>query len=587
MSELENNLQDGFTKDVLDKYACLTGKEVEVVDRLVEDVKKTGDVKIASIYPNEEDLPAEVSLTVVAPDWAGLVEAVAGLIHAKGYNIKYLNAFVKDKHYGVVHLRVTADSRERLHHIRKSINDIMEALEHVASGSGSVKRVLQIGFFRMTSMLRISEELRKIVHSDEEFHEITKPEGELEKFILSRTDAYIRDRSPELIARQVYQNFKFIRTLRRRGRGLFVDIHNEETVHGVQTCITVAGFERHISMDDVLDEIREYIPMFKIKYDKQFVTADGIIVIRVEITDRNDNPLSDAKIELLKNRLEDWLSKRKRQRFVISNVIELVGRVLVPRLLQEAQVTGVPQFYMLPEDISNDYADFMIVLLIPSPNKEKTVEIFRKISEEIARIEGIVLRSYREPSQRDGFGILFFWLRALASSFKSEEDIYASVRAAVEKIVGSVHDFDEGMRKMERKRLDEVLNILQQYKIDTAFIRGFFYSLNGFERISTSAEDLARKILFAYRLLREFFRNGHAFDTMEGRSSVTVGVALPVGDERIEKIMEILASKSKSLVRLDDFGSTLIVAELKKPKRETHEIDEIVNKIKSLMHVEV
>ncbi len=568
----------------------MSDREVEIVKSLIDEVKQSGGVKIAPIFPDERSLPAEVGLTVVAPDWAGLVEAVAGLIHSKGYNIMYLNAFVKEQHYGVVHLRIRAESPEKLKTIKKDIEDVMFALERVASGSSSVKRVLQIGFFRMTSMLQISEALKKIVESEEDYVEITKPGGELEKFILSRTDAYIRDRKPEDLAMQVYQNFRFIRKLRSQGHGLEVDIRNEKTAQGEQTCITVAGFERNISMDDVLDEIREYIPMFKIKYDKQFVTADGIIVIRVEITDRNDNPLGQDEIELLKNRLRDWLSKRRRQRFVISNLIELVGRVLVPTLLEETRRSGMAQFYMLPEDIAKDYADFMIVLVAPVQDVAEARTMYQKLIEKINTIKGISLRSNKEPKLSNGFAIMFHWIRALTAEFKSEEEIYIRVKEAVSEIIGEFHDFDEGMRKMERKKLDEVVSELQQRRVDMAFVREFFYSMNGFERISRPARDIARMIYFGYKLLRDFFRESIAFQVVKpqnGGSTIMAGIALPVGDKRAEKFMELMGQESKSLVRIDDFGSTLIVAEFKADRSKPDQKAEIEEKIKEIFQLDV
>ncbi len=558
----------------------MDNREVDMVEKLIADVKSTGDVRIAPIYPKLDELPAEVTLVVVTPDWAGLVEAVAGLIHAKGHNILYLNAFVKELNYGVVVLRIQAKSSEHLQIIKRDIEDVMSALERIASGGGSVKRVLQIGFFRITTMLKISEELKKIVESEEEYREITQPGGELEKFILSRTDAYIRDRDPNLLARQVYQNFKFIKALREKGHGLFVDIHNEKTAQGEQTCITVAGFERNISMDDVLDEIREYFPKFKIKYDKQFVTADGIIVIRIEITDEHGHPLGEQEIELLQNRLTDWLSKRKRQRFKITNLIELVGRILIPDLLKEAKDSGMAQFYMIPEDVTKDYADFMVVLVAPTNDVDA---LFHSITERLGRTEGISIRSYRTPKQSNGFGIFIIDIRAMAGSFHSEEEIYERVKQAVSDVVGQLHDFDEGMRQMERERLEQVIKILEDHRVDLSFVREFFYSVNGFERISTPPQALANKILFAYRLLREFFRNGRAFDVIKEKRAVIIGFAVPVGDKRIEKIMELLNEFSPSLVRIDDFGTSLVVVEIKNKHVDHDRIDVVAQKVREIV----
>ncbi len=565
---------------------------MELVYKLLQEVKKTGNVKIAPIYPRNDRLPGVVGLVVVTPDWAGLAEAVAGLVHAKGHNLLYENAFVVEREYvggegqyGVVVVRLLAQSPEHLEVIKKDIEEVILALEEIAPGSDSVRNVLQIGFIRIINMVKISEELRKIVNSEEEYREITKPQGELEKFMLSRTVAYISDRSPELLARQVYQNFKFIRTLREKGRGLFVDIHNEPTRNGVQTCITVAGFERHISMDDVLDEIREYFPKFKIKYDKQFVTADGIIVIRVEITDEHDRPLSEQEIELLKNRLTDWLSKRKRQRFMITNLIELIGRILVPTLISEAKNSGIAQFYMIPEDVTKDYADFVVVLVVPLTDRGQ--EISRKVIEKLSVTPGISVKSYRPPKISKGCEILIVNIRALAGEFKSEEEIYDRVKDAVKSVVPNLRDFDEGMRKMERERLDEVMKILEDHRVDQAFVREFFYSMNGFERVSTPPQHLANKILFAYRLLREFFRDGKAFDVIREKHSVIMGFAVPVGNGRTEKIMNMLTDFSPSFVRIDDFGTSLVVVEIKNMKNhkiDPQKLDAVIEEVENLVH---
>ncbi|MGB9590251.1 MAG: hypothetical protein ACPL68_05130, partial [Candidatus Hydrothermia bacterium] len=103
----------------------------------------------------------------------------------------------------------------------------------------------------------------------------------------------------------------------------------------------------------------------KRRYDKEFVTEDGVSVVRVEITDADYSPVSAedclALENFLRTRLEE--SRAKRRDLRLKSGAELTGRILVPRLIEETEITKRPQLLILPEGMEEGVAQFRMILI--------------------------------------------------------------------------------------------------------------------------------------------------------------------------------------------------------------------------------
>ncbi len=559
---------------------CLDdGNSRLVMDALREADEQGVKVLIKAHYP-ELPPPVEVSLTVIAPDWPGLVEAISWNIHSLGFNISEIHAFVAENHRGVVHLSIKTKDESEIEKLKNGISKVKRTLELSALGDPSIRRLVEYSISKIKRLNELFDALNKVVQNQDEYKEIVAPEGELEKFLVSRTDAYLNDKTPIDLARQIYTNYKFIKELRKTGKRVLVSVTNEKTGDHEQTCITVAGFEEDITLDKVLNELRQYTLNYKVKYSKQFVTEDGITVVRVEVTMADGRtPFPKDELALLQVRLKNRLSKRPPfVTPVTPNYVELIMRLVMPRLQEEARKSKMPQFYLIPENISPDFIDFVMVLAIPKKGEKLLSD---KLQNAIGNIKGITITSFRPYILKD-IECYVFWLRATPGQFKEDEEIYRSVRNAVEQLVGPVRDFDEGMRTRARRNLKQVIDILKESNIDESFVRQYFYNMSDFARVAYSPEEIAQEILLAYKLLSQFPHKQKAIEKIENKNWIKIGFVLPEGSPKVEKFIGYLSQQSAlnpTWTHFEDYGAALVVIHITLQGKAREEKLKIANEL--------
>ena len=550
-------------------------------------VKKTGEVQV-DLHSLREVPPFILEVTVVAPDWAGLVDTVAGIIHQRGYNIQVLLGLVNASgEYGIVHAKLLLKDEKEMSSVLEDFKVISSLLKVVAKGGRSIEKLLYGGAKKLEIYEAITRGLKRMAKPDE-LIELLKEDGEVERFVVSRSEAYLAERNPKDLAEQILTNFRFQKTLREKGRGIFVRVKNLITVRERLTCITVAGFERELTLDDVLDEIREFLPEFQRKYDKQFVTEDGITVIRLEITDDKGEPLKEEDLPLLEQHLREHLTRKKRREaFDLKAGTELYGRVLIPRLIQEVENTGLPQMYLLPGRVTREYAEFKLAIVIPLEDRPLG-EIRHSLIDRLSQVSGLVVTSAKPPSKSKGLEIIILNLRAELGEFTSEEDIYDVIKASINEVIPIFRDFDEGMRRSDRKKLEEVLGKLRERGIESRFVRHYFYEMDDFYRISAPTDELAYEVSFGYNLLKEYLRKGDGIwvDGDSKNQILLIGVVGPPGKINLEAYLGILKEWDPLLTRLEEFGAALIVFNIKK-KKGISSLRQILQRIRKVIAVEV
>jgi hypothetical protein len=544
-----------------------TPPEWEKILTLLNKVKKTGDVQVEFLSRGKKP-PFVFEVTVVAPDWAGLVDTVAGIIHERGYNIQVLLGLVNSSgEYGIVHAQLLLRNEGEIGLVLEDFKSISSLLKVVAKGGRSIEKLLYGGAKKLEIYEGIVRELKKMAEPFE-LDELLKEDGEVERFVVSRSEAYLVERNPEDLAEQILTNFRFQRKLREKGRGVFVKVRNLLTKRERLTCITVAGFERELTLDDVLDEIREFLPEFQRKYDKQFVTEDGITVIRLEITDEKGEPLKEDDLPLLEQHLREHLMRKKRREaFDLKAGTELFGRVLIPRLVQEVEHTGIPQMYLLPGRVTREYAEFKLAIVIPLEDRPLG-EVRHSLIDRLSHVPGLVVTSAKPPSKSKGLEIIILNLRAELGEFSSEEEIYDVIKASLNEVIPSFRDFDEGMRRSDRRKLEQVLEILKERGIEARFVRHYFYEMDDFYRISAPTDELAYEVSFGYNLLKEYLRKGDGIwiDGDCKNQLLLIGVVGPPGKINLEAYLGILKEWDPLLTRLEEYGAALLVFNLKKKK---------------------
>ncbi|MEM2137155.1 MAG: hypothetical protein QXI93_04285, partial [Candidatus Methanomethylicia archaeon] len=127
-----------------------------------------------------------------------------------------------------------------------------------------------------------------------------------------------------------------------------IQLDNSKTIREELTCITVAWWDRFLYLDFLLDILREILPNFKRKFDKQFTTPEGVTIIRLEITDENERFIPPDKHVFIENYIKTNLKKfgaPALEKVRISP--EMIGRAILPRLFEETKRTSLPHVYFL------------------------------------------------------------------------------------------------------------------------------------------------------------------------------------------------------------------------------------------------
>ncbi len=495
-------------------------------------------IQVRAWYPRP--LPGPLRLVILAPDWAGLLDVITGWFHRRGYNITTVVATVLNG-VGVVHLEIPLATEEEREAVRRELRRFRRVFQTVGKGGGAIRRMLSIAASKLEIFDRIlrvflrwkERGIGEYALDEKTLQDLISEEGEAVKFITARTIAYLEERRPEDLAKQILTNFYFQNVLRSQGRGVLVKAENLWTAGGWLTGVTVAGMDTHLSLDDVLDAIRSYLPHFHRDYDKQFISRDGITVVRVEFTDQMGRPLPDSEIPRFEHFLLRQLRKpRRRERVNIRYGIELLGRVVIPSLIHEAQRSGLPQVYFLPGQVTPEEVELKLAIVKPLETGE--VAVLDRVGDLLSRLEGIALVSEKPTNQSRGCAVKILTLRAQLGQFANEEDIYSAVKAALKRVMPEFRDFDEGMRKLDRAKLEQVERLLEaRRESDARFIREYFFSMEDFHRLQAPVSHIVEEIRTAQHTLERFQRRRHPVVTVR-ETPYAVLVCLVAPAERTE-----------------------------------------------------
>ena len=573
-------LKEEFSSLFPKRFESLTEKELSIINKLVEKCKKQREVQV-EVCLESDNVPTYLSIVIVGRDWPGLVNTISGELHEKSLNICFvLGARSKESDLAVVLLKSLIEEKKIFDKIKPQLEDLKHVLKMIAAGGQSIQRLVHIGSKKINVYINVYRELGKLANP-EEFQEIVKEDGELEKFILSRSEAYLTERSPDILANIVLNNYRMIQELRRRSHGVVVKAWNFKTTREHLTAVTVAGFEKDLSLDDVLDRIRNFYPNFIRKFDKQFTTPDGITVIHLEITDENERPFSTEKLRMMVESLKSDLSKPRRKAYL--GVIfggEIFGRIVIPQLAMEYAKSEIPQLYIIPTESTPTEVTYRIILIGPLKDGTPADKITGRIIGSIERTRGLKVTSYKYPSKMGkGFAFIFA-VKATRAYFSNEEEIYDAIKRSIEEIIPRVRDFDEGMRTQDRMKLKEIEKIFESRNIDIdeKFVKEYFYSIDDFLRYQVPAADIADEILFAHKLLMDYFNEGGKIirQVKEKGSIVRIGVVGPANMIDFMHYVEKFAPFGPFFVKLDVYGATILVLDIWKENLKGKDVLELL-----------
>ncbi len=471
-------------------------RENTVIRNLLELWIKEGGIQTySSKIPSKKKFPIPVDVGIIASDWPGLSDAITGAFHEKGWNIYYEKGFIieyEDKKLGLLLIVIKIEDNEELNKFLRERQEIIDNIRYISIGSVAKKMLLS----QETKRLEIYSKVVDIIEkkAEREFlNELLSPEGEVFKFFASRSRAYIEQRSVEDLAEQIIQNAKLIKNVRDSRGELQIWIKNIKTTFEDLTGITIASFERDLNLKDILESLSYSIGLFKVKYNKEFTTKDGVYVVRLEITDNDDKPLDEIKFGKILSTLKSLWKKKRTERI---ERIDFIGgfehyiRAIIPFLVNEYQKTKIPQIYISSLESTEFYVDFKIIFVL-----DKGFEI-SGIIDDIVKSNFFFLQGIHPRKILGDVSIHIIDLRVETPSFYYISEVYDSLKEIFRKYLPNLRDFDEGLRKMDIQKLERILGKIKN--IPNEVLKEFYYSIEDFYRVSETDEGIETLLILGY-----------------------------------------------------------------------------------------
>lgn len=361
---------------------------IELIER---DLQNPGRVQIhISEKPSKHAVSVpSVTFAVLALDWPGLLNSCTGTLHEKGFNVAFCEAIVieePDQRLGLVFMEIEVRDKKEFNHLLSMEDEIQQSLIRTAAAETGKDELMILETRKAEQYSLVAEDLKQI-SSASDYDVFFGRKGEAVRFFASRTFAYLTERSPRDLAEQIHTNLEFLRGVRKTGK-IYAGAGNVSTPAGDLTGVSVAAYGHDLSMGDVFRLIDEVAPGYQRKYDKAFITGEGINVMRIEFVDAKGLPLAhDHQVELTQKILAFKEAPACNR---LSPGVELVGRKICPAMLEEEREIKIPQVYMHPHSRSN-----VKVILVASGNDRG--QAFKCI-EEINKIKGLEAAMPDPPS---------------------------------------------------------------------------------------------------------------------------------------------------------------------------------------------
>jgi hypothetical protein len=439
-----------------------------------------------------------VTFAVLALDWPGLLNSCASTLHEKGFNVPFCEAMIieePERLLGLVFIEIDVARREDFEHLLRVKHDIEETLLRAAARETGKDELLMTESRKAEHYSRAVDYLRKIAPVAEHANLFEK-KGEALRFFAARSLAYLVERSPEEIANQIHTNYIFTKLVRETGK-IYAKVGDIETAAGSLTGISVAGYEHDLSMGDCFRVIDEVVPGYQRKYDKAFITGDGINVIRIEILDANGKPVSHDQQVDLGQRLMAIKDSPVCNR--LSPGVEMIGRKICPAMLEEERQLKLPQVYMHPHSRSN----IKVVLVTSGADRGHAF----KCIEEISKTRGLEAAMPDTPSHVDSgegeatviqeVAIIDVWVNfevffGAPKGPYDDELILVRIEDALRKtesIGPRLRIFDRTGRQLRRARTDQIIYMASREGLDADTARQIMSRLGDRQIISPTVTD--------------------------------------------------------------------------------------------------
>lgn len=459
----------------------------------IYDTSKKKEVIILDEF-KDKNLSATFVLGVLAEDWPGMSNSILGLVHHKKRNVLYMKGLsldFEDKKLGIVIMIFQLPSEDQYDSFLNEKQQLVNEIKDASRGSTGKYRLLDDEAVKFEIYNKIIKKIRELYHNSE-LLKIIEESGEILKFVSSRSREYLEERQIKDLAQLILNNYIYGNMIRSGTSEEIVKIKNFQTRSEELTGITFACKEDHFSIEDFLKTLYHLVPDHVIKHHKSYVTKEGILLYRVEILDRNENPLDPKVIRSLESELHKMITIACSKKFTKMKSVggfEHYARAIIPFLREEVKRTGMTQVFInIDRKTEFDIAIKLVILAAKSRKKR----IFSLISG-LSKISGIDIRSSIPTKiHANKFEINIVKLKVTLAEFSNIKEIYTSIKEVLRKVYGDIRDFDEGFREIYIRILNQLLEKLKD--VDAALIREIFFNIDELYKIEISPSVLLELI---------------------------------------------------------------------------------------------
>jgi hypothetical protein len=444
------------------------------------------------------------------------LDASAGIIHDERLNLYYSQSMVlrvNRRDYGVVIGVVQITSRAELERLRRLRREIAHRLAVAAAKDPGRRELLRGETRKLSEYSEVVSLLKRIVRPEER-EGLFSDDGEVVKFFAARSEDYIRDRRPLDIAWQILTNFRFVQGIRKQAGGILVKVRDAEIAGRPVTGVTVVGLEREVSLGDCLRVIGAAVRGYQRQHDRAFFTADGIIVIRIEVLNQDGEPLPRRLQTRLAERLRGILDERVPRE--LSPGLELLSRKIIPPMLDEERELGIPQVYVYPHRGN----EFKVVMVTSGEDSLRIPEAIQ----ELERVPELTCALPDPPStcvgEIDGkayeqqISIIDVWVNfdqflSLNKELSEEEEVLLRIEQALQRAEGigsRLRFFDKTTRQLRLNRWERIKESAAPLGLELPLARAVFHRL-GDRRLmdpATSDEQILAELALAQEAYAAF-----------------------------------------------------------------------------------
>ncbi len=536
---------------------------------------------LESSIPKKPSFPIFFSMGIIGKDWPGFSTAILGTIHGKGWNISYESGIrieANGNELGIIILVIEIKNKPALKKFQKDKKEIIDNIVNISEGSLAKRLLLSIGSKRLEVYSKVINIIKK--ECKEDFvPDLLGPEGETFKFFASRTKAYITERTPKDLSEQIITNYKVRKEVIKTNGEIQIYTKNIKTTKENLTCISVGVYEKELPLKVILGTISFVLPDSKIIYNKEFITPEGVLIARIEISDRDGKPYSLASHKKIKKVLKRIHEKEKEDTEKGAKAIiglELYVRAIIPLLVKEFKKSGLPQVYFFLTNSTEFFLEFKIIIVT---QKEDAEPKSRKIIAGFNKITGLKLLSTHQPREMENSSLLIFDIKADLDEFEALSELYQKTKKILIETLGKFRDFDEGMREMDSKKIEAIIK--NSPNIPEKQVRKIYFSLEDFWRIGAPGSDITRIVETIHRLLSKHQKDEILYEDIEVANGTIIIFLSPKEKILSGKLLDFCSKYKITLSRIEMAKTDILIALISRDDKpiENEKVQEIISKI--------